>query len=133
MVNFCDRDANLIVRNKDIIKEKIMQLLSTDTVFIDSISKNTGTTDRLKYRCKAIYDILDEVEKNDKKYPRCYSFEFKKELYDKNCICEICGNKISNIDDAQVDHIELYSKGGPTTPENARLVHRYCNQARAKK
>jgi hypothetical protein len=42
----------------------------------------------------------------------------------------ICGNKILNIDDAAVDHINQYWTGEKTIPENARLTHRFCNNAR---
>jgi HNH endonuclease len=34
------------------------------------------------------------------------------------------------FDDAAVDHIEQYWRGGKTILENARLAHRYCNGAR---
>lgn len=44
----------------------------------------------------------------------------------------ICGQKIHNIDDAAVDHIEQYWRGGQTIPDNARLTHRYCNVARSR-
>ena len=34
------------------------------------------------------------------------------------------------IDDAEVDHILPYSKGGDTVLENAQLLHRHCNRAK---
>lgn len=54
------------------------------------------------------------------------------DLFKENPTCAICGNGIQHIDDAAVDHIEQYWRGGKTIPENARLTHRYCNLARSK-
>src|SRR5664280_1704171 len=51
-------------------------------------------------------------------------------IRDSNNTCAICGNRILNIDDAAVDHIKQYWTGGKTIPENARLAHRFCNNAR---
>ena len=62
--------------------------------------------------------------------PRCFSQKLKQELFDQDPTCTICGNHIQVIDDAAVDHIEQYWRGGKTIPENARLAHRYCNNAR---
>jgi len=54
----------------------------------------------------------------------------KKEFYEKDPSCTICGGRISDIDDAAMDHKTQYWLGGETVPENARLTHRYCNNAR---
>lgn len=45
----------------------------------------------------------------------------------------ICQQRISDIDDAHIDHIVQYWKEGETIPENARLTHRSCNQSRTRK
>ena len=39
-------------------------------------------------------------------------------------------SSILSIDDAEVDHILPYSKGGDTVLENAQLLHRHCNRAK---
>jgi 5-methylcytosine-specific restriction endonuclease McrA len=57
----------------------------------------------------------------------------KKQLFDRDSTCEICHNKIMAIEDAEVDHKDPYSKGGPTTIENAQLAHRYCNRHKSDK
>lgn len=61
---------------------------------------------------------------------RCFSSSLKKELYDKNQVCALCNSRINDIGDAEVDHIKHYWRGGESIPENARLVHRYCNKKR---
>ena len=63
---------------------------------------------------------------------RCFSRKLKLELYTADPTCELCGQHISNLDDAAVDHIEQYWLGGKTELENARLAHRYCNWARSR-
>ncbi|HET6494136.1 MAG TPA: HNH endonuclease [Thermoleophilia bacterium] len=44
----------------------------------------------------------------------------------------MCGQQISDVDDAAVDHIEQYWRGGQTIPDNARLAHRHCNWSRSR-
>jgi 5-methylcytosine-specific restriction endonuclease McrA len=64
--------------------------------------------------------------------PRCFSRTLKNALFEANPTCTICGQNIAEIDDAAVDHIEQYWRGGKTIPENARLTHRHCNVARSR-
>jgi len=54
----------------------------------------------------------------------------KKELFEKDACCAICHQQIRLMDDAAIDHIHQYWKGGKTIPENARLTHRFCNLSR---
>jgi hypothetical protein len=56
----------------------------------------------------------------------------KDQLYQADPTCKLCGQRIADVDDAAVDHVEMYWLGGKTIPENARLTHRYCNWARPK-
>jgi hypothetical protein len=74
-----------------------------------------------------------EIGMGGQQKPRCFTLKLKEELYNGDPTCAICGQKIQNIDDAAVDHIEQYWVGGKTIPENARLAHRYCNWARSRK
>jgi hypothetical protein len=76
---------------------------------------------------------VDAIVEKSKKQPRCFSRQLKRELYDQNATCTLCNQHIANVDDAAVDHIEMYWLGGKTIPNNARLTHRYCNWARPKK
>jgi len=70
---------------------------------------------------------------DETKSDRCFSRGLKKEFYEKDPSCAICGGRISDIDDAAMDHKTQYWLGGETVPDNARLTHRYCNNARPRR
>jgi hypothetical protein len=77
--------------------------------------------------------MVRSVKKNSwlsTKRARNFSLEIKKVLYQNNSTCRICEQRIQQLDDAEVDHIDFYWRGGKTILPNARLVHRYCNRAR---
>ncbi|MBQ7263706.1 MAG: HNH endonuclease, partial [Synergistaceae bacterium] len=61
---------------------------------------------------------------------RCFSSALKHSMFKQDQTCHLCGNKIVLEMDAELDHEEHYWRGGRTIPENARLVHRYCNRKR---
>lgn len=44
-------------------------------------------------------------------------------------VCGICGGDV-HPDDVHLDHIQPVSKGGPTTFENLRVTHSFCNISR---
>lgn len=132
MYCFADADKNLIMRNLDAIREAYIELMTTDRDFIDSITKATSDQQMVVRRFDKWRMKLDDVLKHDTNQPRCYSREFKQQLFEQSPICSICGQLISDIDDAAVDHIKQYWQGGSTTEDNARLTHRYCNISRRK-
>lgn len=122
-------DKNLVMNNLDAIREGLLDLMSDDG-FIHSILYATSGKRQVEARFDKWRGVLDSILENQRKEPRCFSRELKEELYKQNPTCQICGNRIAHVDDAAVDHIEQYWRGGKTIPENARLVHRYCNSAR---
>lgn len=129
MWSLADADKNLVMNNLDAIREGLLDLMSDDG-FIHSILYATSGKRQVKARFDKWRGVLDPILENQRKEPRCFSRELKEELYEQNQTCQICGNRIAHVDDAAVDHIEQYWRGGKTIPENARLVHRYCNSAR---
>lgn len=133
MGEFARRDMNLVMGNLPIIKEALLQLMTTDGEFIDSITKSTSSAKNVKLRFDKWRMMLDKILANKRKEPRCFSYQLKSEMFKANPICGICNQAIVGIDDAAVDHIEQYGHGGKTIPENARLTHRYCNAARSRK
>lgn len=133
MYSFAKADKNKVFQNLDSIREALIHLMTNDQEFIDSIELSTSTIQAVTKRFDRWRLTLQDIIGIAQKEPRCFSFQLKEELYDKNPTCELCHQKIQNIDDAALDHIDQYWKGGKTIPENARLCHRYCNAARPRK
>ncbi len=133
MDSFAREDKNKIYRNLDSIREALIDLMTNEEEFIESIEISTSSIQAVKKRFDKWRLRLQEIIGSEKKEPRCFSTKLKEELYQKDPTCKICNQKIQNVDDAAIDHIEQYWLGGKTIPENARLTHRYCNWARSRK
>jgi hypothetical protein len=71
---------------------------------------------------------MEQVESRDSE--RIFSASLKKEMFNSDNACKICGQEIKTIEDAAMDHEIHYWRGGLTVPSNARLVHRVCNLKR---
>jgi hypothetical protein len=118
--------------NLDAIREAWISLMAEDDNFIDSIELSTSSIKSVTYRFDAWRKVLDEILNKASKEPRLFTRDLKEKLFSENPTCKLCNQRISEIDDAAVDHIRQYWLGGKTIPENARLTHRYCNWARPK-
>jgi len=130
---FATMDKNVIFQDLDGIREALIQLMTSDQGFIESIELSTSSIQAVTKRFDLWRLALQDVVGISRKEPRCFSHKLKEDLYNNNSTCTLCGQKILNIDDAAVDHIEQYWTGGKTVPENARLTHKYCNVARPRK
>ena len=133
MYSFAKEDKNKVYQNLDSIREALIYLMTNDQDFIDAIELSTSSVQAVTKRFDKWRLTLQDIIGIAKKEPRCFSLKLKQELYDNDPTCSICGQRIQNIDDAAIDHIEQYWAGGKTIPENARLTHRYCNLARPRK
>lgn len=133
MFTFANADKNKVYKNLDLIREAWIDLMTNDQEFIDSIEISTNTIKAVKTRFDKWRTILDNIIDIGSKEERCFSYELKEELFKANSKCEICKQRIIDIDDAALDHIEQFWQGGETKPENARLTHRYCNWSRSRK
>ena len=122
-----------VSQRADAILEEYLDVL-TDQQWLDSVSKSTGDAKKIKYAFdtwnRRLSALMEGVEGTDS--TRIFSAKLKKELFDQDKTCAICGNEIKSINDAAVDHIEQYWRGGATIPSNARLAHRSCNGARSR-
>ena len=127
-------EKNQIMPYLDILREELLNLQTHNDNFVFSLT-GSGTNNASSVLTK--FDIWGDSIKKILGYPhnqpRTFSYSLKEQLFNANKTCSICGNKIHNIDDCEVDHIECFSKGGLTVRENARLTHRYCNRHRATK
>jgi hypothetical protein len=131
--SFSNCDKNQVMANLDAIREAWIALMTNDSEFIESIERSTSSLKSVTYRFDAWRKALNDVLTYTSAQPRCFTRNFKQQLFDSNSTCQICHQQIAEIDDAAVDHIDQYWLGGKTIPDNARLTHRYCNWSRSKK
>src|SRR3972149_988120 len=132
MDSFARLDKNTVYQHLDSIREAYIELMTNDQDFIDSIELSTSSTQAIQTRFKKWNTAIDGIFNVSHREPRFFSYHLKEQLFNANSICTICNQRIIDIDDSSVDHIEQYWTGGKTIPENARLTHKYCNFARSR-
>lgn len=132
MFGFTQYEKNQVVGLTDSIREELIWLMTHDKEFIDSILISTSSRDKVYARFEKWIHSLKEVLGTPTKIKRNFTLSLKEQLFKANPTCALpsCNQRIHTVDDAEVDHIEFYWRGGKTIPSNARLVHRYCNRAR---
>jgi hypothetical protein len=130
LCGFVNHSKNDVFRNADYIRESMLDLMINNQKFIDSILIQTSDRNVLKTRFKLWLEKLDEIIGDSNYQSRTFSYQTKKELFEKNSVCSISGQRILSIDDCEVDHIKPFSKGGKTELSNAQLVLRYFNRAK---
>lgn len=130
--SFAQYDLRDLTLAADAIYEEYVDLISTDKDWVDRVRRATGETTRLRYSFETWNSRLSSVMSSNtpRNGERLFSRNLKKEMFLSNPVCGICGQRISLIDDAAMDHDKQYWKGGQTIPENAQLVHRTCNFAK---
>ena len=114
----------------DAIREEFFDICTNDFKFIDFIGRTTDAVPRVRYRADAWRSRIDALVSVPENEARRFSSEQKRALWEQSPTCTICGQQILRIEDAEVDHIEHFWRGGATIPSNARLTHRYCNRKR---
>jgi hypothetical protein len=112
----------------DAIREELLDLLSHDAMFNEYLASTTDKPERVQHRAEVWQRRLKDLLQPQG--PRSFTLELKNKLFCANATCRLCGNRIHTLDDAEVDHIQHYWRGGKTVPENARLAHRFCNRSR---
>ena len=128
---FVPYTENQVIPCADLIREELLNLQIHSPEFISTLT-GAGTNSLTKLRMK--FDLWGNTIKGILQYPRmeprAFSYDLKETLWRQNKTCQICSQRIRSIDDAEIDHIICYWKGGKTIPENARLTHRLCNRKR---
>lgn len=133
--SFSEYDLGSLTRSSDLIYESYVDLVSTDSEWVSSVTMGAGTFQHIEYSFetweKRLKSIMETQCPNDG--VRLFSQALKEEFFQRDNTCAICGQKIAMISDAAMDHHLEYWKGGQTVPDNARLVHRRCNLDRVRK
>jgi uncharacterized protein with PIN domain len=130
MAGFANYKKDEIMTKADEIREAMIHLM-TDDVFRNSILLETSNKDVVKTRFEIWFKKLEEIVQKREINRRAFSFDEKKQLFQKSSTCAYCRNQILDIDDAEVDHIVPFSKMGETKFENAQLLHRFCNRTKS--
>jgi hypothetical protein len=125
-----DKDKNQVMAALDSLREGWIDLLANNADFIAAIEKSTSSEDMVRRRFDLARQWVEGTIREHRPQPRCFTAALKQQLFDANPTCKLCGQAISGVDDAAVDHIKQYWRGGETIEQNARLTHRYCNSAR---
>ena len=128
MYGFMEYEKRDIAGKAQVMKDAFIDLVS-EPEFVETIEIGTYDTNMVKRRTEKWFSTLRGILDYPSQDRRLYTYEEKQMLFKRadGNICKICKNKIENIDDAHVDHIERYIDGGKTIIKNAQLTHRYCN------
>ena len=130
--SFSSYSLGQVARNADSIYEEYLDLVTSDTKWVDFVQRTTADSTRLKYVfetwARRLAAVMESTPANDSK--RVFSRELKREIYEQGRTCSLCAQEIRLFDDAVLDHETHYWRGGRTVPENARLAHRYCNASK---
>lgn len=130
MFGFIHFEKNQVMNHLDSINEALIKIILNDPAFLPS--SQTTSKRNVNYRFNRWRKELDEIITSPIQ-PRTFSRKLKQELFDNDSTCKICKQAILGIDDSEIDHIKPYWKGGATIPENAQLVHRFCNRSKSGK
>jgi 5-methylcytosine-specific restriction endonuclease McrA len=109
------------------IRELYVFYLLTQPKIRLAISRRPASKEATKVRWTGFRDEVQNILDNIQLEPRFFTYEFRRQLFQKGTICQICKNEIHLLEDSTVDHIQPYSRGGKTSPDNAQLAHRSCN------
>jgi hypothetical protein len=91
-------------------------------------NRNGAFQNKLINKIDAIlYDILESM--NDKRLFTKETIEEK--LKEQQGMCAICNKKITEKDKYEGDHINPWTNGGKTIPENLQVVHQRCHKIKS--
>lgn len=131
MHGFTKYSTKLITQNEVAIQQAYATLRK-DPEYIETLTSNSSFKKEYVQRrntmwTKALAAVLPQIDKK-----RFFGSEVRDLLFSQNnkCAHNKCGNPITNINDAVVDHIKPHSLGGQTVLENAQLMHSICNSSK---
>ena len=118
-----------ILTNPEQIQERLLDFIQEPPdEYKESVLGAIRHKTKRQKRVKMLMEIiLENAKKLDER--RSFSTSLKQKFWrEYNHICQICTRKIRQFNDASLDHIEPWAKGGKTEESNAQLAHKRCNQ-----
>lgn len=126
MYSFAHQSAFRVIKYKDRIEEALIDLMSSDQEFIDTIETSTGNMIFVKARFEKWIRSLQQILDNGTNLAGTFDYLLKFELYSSNNSCAVCGENIHIFDDATFHNLDRYWIGDQVILPGTRLVHRYC-------
>ena len=114
-----------ITINAEAIREKILDLMTIDQDFVNSLLMQTTAEKNMTLRIDKIKAVIEDCI--SPQAPRLFPYHVKEALFKADPQCRLCQQRVSHIDDSHVDHIIRWADGGTTTIDNGQLTHRLCN------
>jgi hypothetical protein len=133
MVGFKNYSKQDILSNADSIREGLLNLMINNQDFKEQLTWKTSDTIVLQKRFKTYMEMLNGIIGDPNYSQRNFPFSLKEELFNLNPYCAMSNQRILNIEDAELDHIIPFSKGGKTERSNAQLVLRFFNRSKSNK
>ena len=130
MYSFAQQSASKVLQNKDRIDEALIDLMSNDQEFIDSIETTTGSQIFVKERFEKWMHTLQQILDKGTNRPGTFDYQLKFELFTSGKNCIVCGEAIHIFDDSTLYNIDKYWIGDKVIPADAQLAHRFCKAAR---
>ena len=93
MYTFAKTNKNKVYQNLDSIREALIDLMTTDQEFIDSIELSTSSVQAVTKRFDKWRHTVESIIGIDQKEPRCFTNQLKKQLFETNRTCAICGQE----------------------------------------
>lgn len=130
IIPFSSYDNSKLMKKADEIRKAINNLKLKNTTYKDDTYAATGSAERVRRRILTVYNVLASIigDYGSSKECRIFDPKIKDALFHKGYICSYCNNVILKKEDAEIDHITAFSKGGATDFSNAQLLHRHCNR-----
>jgi hypothetical protein len=133
MCGFAYYTKHQVLSKADEIREAMINLMVKDEEFVDAIENKKDNKIVLQKRFKIWYDTLETIIGTNAAQRRTFPYSVKQALFAQSPYCARSGQRILDIDDAEVDHKISWKNGGSTTLDNAQLLLRYFNREKGSK
>lgn len=130
MYSFARISRYKVLQHKDRIDEALINLMSNDQEFIDTMETSTSSKIFVKARFEKWIHTLDQILEKGTNQPGTFNYPLKFELFTEHNNCTLCGEPIRIFDDSTLYNIDSYWIGDKIIPANTQLAHRYCKAAK---
>jgi hypothetical protein len=95
-----ENDLDKFQGHYDEIREQMLDLMCNDPAFISTRSLPLVFISEMNIRSKKWTDVLNSILAGSPPKPRIFPYAIKKQLFNDDPTCKLCGNQIMAIEDA---------------------------------